>query len=292
MPISLVPMVAGSEIVVALDGRVVARDRPVMRADDPMFARGDGVFETVLVRGGRACLLDAHLDRLARSALIVGLPTPDACRWRAAANTAAARWPRAGEAVLRLVFGRAHGGGATGFVTVSELPARALLSRRDGVSAMTLDRGVPAAGAGAAPWSVAGAKSLSYAVNAAALRHAERLGIGDVVFTSTDGFVLEGPRSSVVIVDRDGTLLTPPTTSPILPGTTVRAVFDVARQRGRACRSQPLGVADLFAAQGVWLVSSISLAARVHTMDGRSMPAPSDATGIAALVEEAVAAGS
>src|SRR3954452_14837151 len=76
------PMATRTDIVVALDGRVVDTDRPVLHADDPMFARGDGVFETLLVRGGVARLLDAHLIRLARSAAIIGLPAPDLERWR------------------------------------------------------------------------------------------------------------------------------------------------------------------------------------------------------------------
>ncbi len=284
-------MTTRSEIVVTLDGEVVTADHPVGYVDDPMFARGDGVFETLLVRGGRACLVEAHLERLARSAAIVGLARPDPARWRAATVAASARWTDGGDAVLRMVFGRGRDGRATGFVTVSALPDRVLVSRRDGVSAMTLDRGVAASGAATAPWSVAGAKSLSYAVNAAALRHADRLGIGDVVLVSTDGFVLEGPRSTVVIADGNGVLATPPTAMPILPGTTVQAVFEVARAHGKSCEERLLRVEDLVAAQGVWLLSSVTLAARVHTLNGEPMPVTAASLEMTALVEEAVARG-
>lgn len=282
-------MATRSEIVVTLDGEVIEPGRPIVYADDPMFARGDGVFETLLVRGARACLLDAHLARLARSAAITGLPAPDLARWRSAVTVALAERSDDGEGVLRLSYGRGRGAGPTAFVTVSALPARVLATRRDGVSAMTLDRGVAVGGGVAAPWSIAGAKSLSYAVNAAALRHAERLGFGEVVLVSSDGYVLEGPRSSVVIADGAGELVTPPPTMPILPGTTVEAVFDVVRRRGGACETRALRVADLLAAQGVWLLSSVTLAARVHTLDGVALPAAPTTAEMAALVDEAVA---
>lgn len=283
-------MATHSEIVVTLDGEVVEAGRPIVHADDPMVVRGDGVFETLLVRGGRVCLLDAHLARLARSAAVTGVPAPELHRWSSAVTTAVATAVAQygdGDAVLRFTYGRGRGSGPTAFVTVSALPARVLAARRDGVSAMTLDRGV-AAGDGAAPWSIAGAKSQSYAINAAALRHAERLGFGDAVLVSSDGYVLEGTRSSVVIADADGVLVTPPPTMPILPGTTVQAVFGVVRRRGGACERRALRVADLLAAQGVWLLSSVTLAARVHTLDDVALPAAPMAAEMAALVDAAV----
>ena len=49
-----------------------------------------------------------------------------------------------------------------------------------------------------------------------------------------------------------------------------------------------LRVADLFAAQGVWLVSSMTLAARVHTLDGRKLPSAPIAAEFAGLVDAAI----
>jgi 4-amino-4-deoxychorismate lyase len=46
--------------------------------------------------------------------------------------------------------------------------------------------------------------------------------------------------------------------------------------------------ADLLAAQGVWLVSSMTLAARVHTLDGRPLPPNRLAAEVAALVDAAI----
>ena len=77
---------------------------------------------------------------------------------------------------------------------------------------------------------------------------------------------------------------------PILPGTTVDAVFAAARAHGVDCEERALRITDLVLAQGVWLLSSVTLAARVHTLDGVALPAASKAVDMAALVDAAVAA--
>lgn len=281
-------VVTGSGVVVTLDGEAIDSQAPSVYAYDPMLLRGDGVFETLLLRGGRPCLLGAHLARLAASAAITGLAAPEPSRWRHAVDAAVARWTDAEDAVVRLVLGRGSATAHTAFVTVSAVPARAVEARRAGVAAVTLDRGLSALGTGRAPWSLSGVKSLSYAANAAALRHAERLGAQDVVFVGSDGTVLEGPRSAVLVAAADGALLTPPPSLPILPGTTVRALFDEARDRGLACRGVPVHVSELVAAQGVWLLSSITLAARVHTLDGVPLPRTTRSAEVAGLVDAAI----
>ncbi len=292
-------------VVVTLDGQVHDPDVPLLHADDLAAVRGDGVFETLLVRDGRACLTESHLRRLAHSAKLTDLPEPDLPAWRAAIATASREWAAATaeEGALRLVYsrGRESGpqpGAATAYVTVAGLAPRVATARADGVSALTLERGMPAAGVDAMPWLLAGAKTLSYAVNMAALRHAGRNGADDVVFVSSDGFILEGPRSTVVIATgSEGAggagggrpcLLTPPPWYPILRGTTQQALFEVARSKGYDCDYRALRPADLAAAQGVWLISAITLAARVHTLDGRPLRPSPMAAEFAALVDAAV----
>jgi 4-amino-4-deoxychorismate lyase len=223
------------------------------------------------------------------------LPQPDLAVWRHAIDVAARRWAAntADEGAMRLVYsrGRESGSAPTAYVTVNPLADRIAAARRDGVAAVTLPRGLPASDADAMPWLLAGAKTLSYAVNMAALRHAARLGAGDVIFVSSDGYVLEGPRSTVVIAaDIDGAtgLLTPPPWYPILRGTTQQALFEVARAKGYDCDYRALRVSDLFAAQGIWLVSSMTLAARVHTLDGRVLPRAPMAAEFAELVDAAI----
>jgi 4-amino-4-deoxychorismate lyase len=282
-------------VVVTLDGGVCDPDIPLLHADDLAAVRGDGVFETLLVRDGGPCLVEAHLRRLAHSAQLLDLPQPDLVAWRHAIATAARTWATAGEAegALRLVYtrGRESGSPPTAYVTVNPLAERVTGARRDGVRAVSLDRGLPSAGTDAMPWLLAGAKTLSYAVNMAALRHASAHGADDVIFVSSDGFVLEGPRSTVVIAinGEDGPcLLTPPPWYPILRGTTQQALFEVARAKGYDCDYRALRPVDLLTAQGVWLISAITLAARVHTLDGRPLRQAPIAAEFAGLVDAAI----
>ena len=83
-------------------------------------------------------------------------------------------------------------------------------------------------------------------------------------------------------------LLTPPPWYPILRGTTQQALFEVARSKGYDCDFRALRVSDLQAAQGIWLVSSMTLAARVHTLDGRHLLRSPLAAEFAELVDSAI----
>jgi 4-amino-4-deoxychorismate lyase len=292
-------MMAGQTgVIVTLDGEIHSPDAPLLYADDLAAVRGDGVFETLLVRDGRACLIESHLQRLTQSSALTDLPAPDLPRWRSAIEIATRAWCAgcADEGAMRLIYSRGREGGSipTAYVMVTPIPDRVTAVRRGGLAAITLDRGLPATGVDAMPWLLAGAKTLSYAINMAALRHAARQDAGDVIFVSTDGYILEGPRSTVVIAttaetpDDNLCLLTPPPWYPILRGTTQQALFEVARDKGYDCDYRALRVADLHAAQGVWLISSMTLAARVHTLDGRALAPPPMAAEFAELIDAAI----
>lgn len=283
-------------VLVTLDGDVCDPDQPLLTADDLAAVRGDGVFETLLIRDGRACKVEAHLHRLVRSAVMMELPEPDLTAWRRAIGTAVAQWNSltAAEGALRLVYtrGRESGSVPTAYLMISTLADRVAVARRDGVTAVLLDRGLPVAGIADMPWLLAGAKTLSYAVNMAAIRHAAARGADDVIFVSSDGYILEGPRSTVVIAIGDAgrpRFVSPPLSHPILRGTTQQALFEVVAAKGYDCEYAALRPADLDAAQGIWLVSSITLGARVHTLDGRPRECAPELAGlVTGLVDAAI----
>ena len=288
-------------VLVTGDGEIVDPDRPMLFADDLAALRGDGVFETLLVRAGRARLIDAHLDRLTAGAAALALPAPDAAALRRAIDVAGGEWTtRSGvprsvvpEGVLRISYSRGRESrpeaGPTCYLTVGPVADRVALARRDGIAVLTLERGWTAQ-AHDAPWLLAGIKALAYAGNIAALRYAADRGADDAIFVGPDGAVWEGPRSTVVIA-RGSELVTPPRSGPILPGTTQAALFAQAAAQGMSAVEAPLTVDDLRRADGVWLLSSITLAARVRTLDGTALRAPApEHLEVATLVDAAVAA--
>lgn len=247
----------------------VPADQPVVTAFDQGLGRGDGVFESVLVTRAGTPWLDAHLARLARSAELLELADPGRRAWCALVAAVLDGWPADVEGACRLFLTRGLGEGCppTALALLAPVPAEVRRQRTEGIAVVSLGLGIPAAFRSTAPWLLGGAKTLSYAVNMAAQRHAHAAGADDVVLTSLEGQLLEGPTSTVVWA-AGGTLHTPPLETGILAGTTMARLFRRAEEAGRPAAVTRGTVADLHAADAVWLVSGIRGVAPVHTLDG------------------------
>jgi 4-amino-4-deoxychorismate lyase len=296
---------ASATVLVFLDpafdgGRVADASQPQLMATDLGATRGDGVFESLLAVGGRPRKIQAHLTRLAGSARLLELDIPAEDAWRRAVETAirefraqgpaaaATGGPDQDEVVVKLIVTRGPEGAAapTCWVQASAPAAAGRRQRETGIDVILLDRGYDSDVGERAPWLLLGAKTLSYAVNMAALRYAHRQGADDVIFTSADGRVLEGPTSTVLLAhletSDDGAggvrtirrLITPQLDSGILPGTSQGALFTAAKAAGWELGYGPLEPKDLLDADAVWLISSIRLLAPVNHIDGQEIGTP------------------
>ncbi|WP_448005652.1 aminodeoxychorismate lyase [Agromyces bauzanensis] len=251
---------------------------PALRVGELSTQRGDGIFETIGVVDGHAQETRPHLERLRNSARICELPEPNLPQWEAAIARAVAALPRTGEFALKLVLSRGveHGPAPTAWLHVAPAADFAEVRER-GIRAVTLDRGYARGTAERAPWLLLGAKTLSYAVNMAALREAKRRGADDAIFLTSDGYVMEGPTSSV-IMRRGDVWSTPAPSGAILHGTTQLSVFEHLEATGRQTEYRDIPVYDLETADAVWLVSSVRLAAGVTHLDDRDLPYDADET--------------
>lgn len=287
--------------------------QPVVFWDDAAVTRGEAVFESLLVRNGRAANLQRHLDRLQRSAQRMDLPAPDRAVWQQVTAAAVADWQeqsggREGKCTWTYSRGRQYTGGTggagdagadapqpTAWLVIAPVAQGVLQQRHDGVRAQLVPRG----------WTTTvGAKTVNYAATMAALRQAH--GFDDVIFveptsdatsspaSASDARVLEGATSTVVLVLREGSqrrLVTP--AGDVLAGTTVDALFDYARQQGWICENRPVTAGELYQAESVWLISSVRIAVRVTSLGDTNspaveLPAPANHAEIRGLIEQAL----
>jgi 4-amino-4-deoxychorismate lyase len=258
-------------------------DAPQVRITDLAVTRGDGVFETIAVIDGHPQALEPHLARLAHSAQLLDLPEPAVAVWREAVLAGVRDYRErngeaaSGELYAKLIYTRGVEGSGrpSGWIFVDE--GEDFSAQRRGIRVVALDRGVRHDIAESAPWLLAGAKTLSYAVNRAAQREAVRRGADDVVFLSSDGYALEGPTSNVIVL-ADGVVRTPQTDQGILAGTTQAAVFDFFQERGLATEYRRITAEELRDADALWLVSSVRMAAPVTHLDDREYPVDAELT--------------
>lgn len=259
-----------------LTPHIVPIETATLRADD-QISRGDGAFETMHVRGGAAWERDRHLDRLAASAKVLSLPLLPRETLAALVDAAAGDWHRRHgdtEAGVKLVCSRgpefASEAGPTAYALAFGVPDRQLRQRRAGVAVTALPLGYSTRARVEAPWLLGGAKTLSFAMNFAAMRHARERGFDDALFTSSDGYALEGATSTLMWA-AGKTLVTTPPDAGILPGTTAATLFERAHEVGLETEEKLITPTELLETDGAWLLSSLRGVAAINSLDGASL---------------------
>ncbi|GAA4529407.1 aminodeoxychorismate lyase [Brachybacterium paraconglomeratum] len=251
---------------------------PQLSVTDLVATRGDGVFETIGAFDGVPVNVGPHLARLARSAAQVELPEPDLATVAEAVDAAIAAHDPVAELSVRVMYTRGIEGDGVPTCWIHARISDDWTPYRSGMKVAALDRGLSTASAGTSPWLLPGAKTLSYAVNMAAVREAKRRGAVDVLFVASDGYVLEGPTSTL-LVRRDGKFLTTPVSAGVLPGTCVKKLFDwLGEHEGAAVSEQLMTVEDVTGSDGAWLLSSTRLAAPITHLDEAALPVDHELT--------------
>ncbi|HEY3593019.1 MAG TPA: aminotransferase class IV [Polyangiaceae bacterium] len=230
----------------------------VISVFDRGFLYGDSVFEALRTYGGRPFALDAHMDRLARSAARVLIAMPLELPAFAAEVERAVAVP--GESYVRIMLTRGTGplnldpdtaSRPNRVIIVEPLatPPAELYERGIGVVFFRTIRatdGNPGAGA----------KVANYLTSLLALRDAKTRGASEALVVDASGHVLEGTTSNFFIV-RGRKLITPPEESGILAGITRVHVLAVAPSIGLEVEVANLTERDVLEADEVFVCSSI-----------------------------------
>ena len=266
---------------VLIDG--VARD-PVTAAipvSDVGFIRGYGCFEVIRGFDG-ICFRNAeHLDRLDRSAEMLGIDLPDRADLDAWIQEVT---PPDGQSIVRVFVSAGDDPfeGVTRVVVTGE-PAPLQLSEL-----RLLEVPAPWHSDGAS-WELLGAKTLSYANNFAATHVARRAGYDDALLIGRSGRVLEGPTFAVGWVVSDGAdtiYETPALSLGILDSITRQATLDAADRVGFPVREVEDDITRLDSASEVFALSTLKDAVPVTAVGERRFePGPATSALRQALVD-------
>jgi branched-chain amino acid aminotransferase len=259
-------------MLVHLDGRLVDEADARISVFDRGLLYGDGVFESMRAVGGRIFRLEAHLDRLERSASLAefeGLP-PRAVLASDLRRLLEANGLR--DARLRLTLTR--GPGRTGdYLHASGPPTRiATAAPFSGLDPRLYAEGVALAVVGrrAVPAEVldAAIKTTSRLPAVLARREAARAGAFEAAVLDAAGHLTEGTTSNIFLV-REGRLLTPAADGAALPGVTRAVVLEAAHAAGIPVEERPLPASLLGEADEIFLTNTSWEVLPVTRVDGR-----------------------
>ena len=259
-------------MIVYLDGKFVPEAEALIPVSDRAFLLGDGLFETVLVQGGRPFLWQRHWSRLLRGAEFLRLKIPaDEAHLRVAILELIAR-NQLPAAILRITVSRGSGG--RGYSTRGADQPRIV---------MTLHPPALAPGATAPPWrlvtsslrvpageALAGYKTLNKLPHILARAEAEAAGADEALLLNTDGEVAEAAAANIFWITGDS-VRTPALTSGALDGVTRGLVLELCRELQIPVGEVRTTPEQLFTCDGVFLTLSTLGIVEAIALDGRPL---------------------
>jgi branched-chain amino acid aminotransferase len=258
-----------------MNGRLVEAADARVSIFDHGLLYGDGVFEGIRFYGGHVFRLDAHLERLERSAAAIELALPYSRDELSAATAAVVERAGVPDGYLRLVVTRGEGdlgldprSCARPTTFLAAAPLR-FFAGSGGVSVVVAS--TRQAGPDVVDPRI---KSLNYLNRLLARLEAIRAGADEAIMLNARGLIAEGTTDNVFLV-REGVLLSPPASDGALEGITRGVVLELARELGIPAREESLGTYDLRVAGEVILVGTGAGLVAVRSVDGRALtPCP------------------
>lgn len=250
---------------VFLDGAWVPEEEAKVPVFDRGFVFGDGVYEVVPVYSRRPFRLGAHLRRLQRSLGCVAIENPYSfSRWQEIVIEAAASSPLADDHAVYIEVTRGKAPREHAFphcsptVVVFTLPQGKKPPRPARTVTLEDNR-----------WGRCDIKTISLLPNLL-LREEARKREADEAILIKEGFLTEGTSSSVVVVE-NGVVLAPPAGPRLLPSVTQALAFCLLEESGVKVVRRPISRQQLFDAQEVWLLGSVTGIWAVGDMDGQKV---------------------
>jgi len=233
---------------------------------DRGFLFADGVYEVVPVHRGRPFRLREHLRRLHDSLAAIHLDNPHSDDDWAEIVLRLVRGAGADEQLIYLQVTRgAESGRNHVFPQRPQPTVFAFAGPYPVPSAEVLERGLTAVTLNDIRWSRCDIKSVALLANVLLREEARRQGADEALLVR-DGLLLEG-SSSTIFLCVGGTLITPPNSHLILPGTSRDAVLELA-QGWLPSQESEIEARDIESAEELWIASAGRGVLPVTRVDG------------------------
>ncbi|MBX6328611.1 MAG: D-amino-acid transaminase [Pseudolabrys sp.] len=257
--------------IVYVNGRFWPARKAAIAVEDRGYQFADGVYEVCEVRGGRLVDERRHLARLARSLGELGIALPMSMAALSLVMHETVRRNRVSDGIVYVQVTRGVSRRDFPFPAPAVKPSLVVLARssdRTRLEAMAA-KGIAVVTMPDIRWGRVDIKSIALLPNVLAKQAAREAGAWEAWLVDEDGRVTEGASSNAWIVSADGTLITRPLGSDILPGVTRAVVMEIAKARGLALAERPFTVAEAYAAREAFITSASQIVLPVTRIDGR-----------------------
>ncbi len=243
--------------MVYLNGSLIPRSRASISVLDYGFLYGFGLFETMRAYGGRVFRLDRHLNRLKRSAEMLGIPIKAPELKGAVMDTIHAN--KLSDARIRITVSIGEGSMPPDPAICKKPTVLILAGHYQPYSQQVYQKGFraivsPIRRNSQSPLSRL--KSANYLESMLAKQDARKAGVDEAICLNERGLLAEASMSNIFLVTEDR-LRTPGQDSGILPGITREAILELASQLGINTLENDTGLDELFRAQEAFLTNSL-----------------------------------
>ena len=239
-----------------LNGQILPSDKAQISISDRGFLFGDGLIETFRTYSQAPFMLKSHLNRLVKSAEVLGINTPDIEALKDAVYKVVEN-NNISEGKIRLTVTRGTSLSGSFYENIDQPTVLITISDLDTASLSTVQGGVRTISGEDKRSLVSGHKNLSMMASVNSFRQVAEKGAYDMIQVTRRGFVTEGLRSNVFIV-LDGILLTPPLGSRVLPGITRQVAINIAKRNGLKVEEDGIVGQDLKSAEEIFLTNSVA----------------------------------
>lgn len=258
-------------MVINLNGEILNASENVFSVANRGFRYGDGLFETIRVFEGKIPFFALHRARLLEGMKILEIEIPDCWKkdfletniqktifhWQQA-NQNRANSTFSANFRVRLAVFRADGGLYTPFsnkanfcIEITPLSVNQFIINEIGLNICIFEE------IKIAPSKLSSFKTSNSLPYILAALHKQKQAVDDCFLLNTNNQICESVAANIVLVTKENTLLTPPLASGCIKGVMREIILQIAKEQKITVFEQAISVADLQAAQEVFISNSI-----------------------------------